>query len=139
MGVYSICCNHASSELSKITITESKTISKATRKTYEIPRSLFSWHSSYFAAALDPGSSFKNNKHGELVLEESIAVFDAFHCWLYTGRLKDPPSDTKHAMKQDIYLPAQVLYQVWVFADMRGIPSLTNAAIDMCHERMAAA
>jgi hypothetical protein len=33
-------------------------------------------------------------------------------------------------------LPPLTLCKIWIFADMRGIPSLGNSAIDMLHERM---
>jgi hypothetical protein len=107
-------------------------------KTYEIPRGLLRWHSAYFAAALDPENDFQENKDGKLPLEESIAVSDAFQCWLYTGRLKDPLSDTTNATEAEVYLPTRVLCRIWAFADMRGVPGLGNAAIDMLHETQAA-
>ena len=72
------------------------------------------------------------------MLEESITVFDAFECWLYTGTLKDPPSDLTTATKENEYLEAIELCRIWVFADMRGIPGLANTAIDMYQERIVA-
>jgi hypothetical protein len=87
---------------------------------------------------LDPDNDFKENTDGELSLEGSIAVFDAFQCWLFTGRLKDPLSDTTNATAAEVYLPNRTLCKIWVFADMRGVPGLGNAAIDMLHEAVAA-
>lgn len=109
-------------------------------KTYDLPRGLLEWHTSYFAVAFDPvkSASFMTSTDGELVLEEDIPVFDAFCCWLYTGRLKDASPTTTAPILSKLYLPEMTLYQTWVFADMRGIPALKNAAIDMLHERSCA-
>jgi hypothetical protein len=71
-------------------------------------------------------------------LEEDIATFDAFHCWLYTGRLKDPLESTQDIAADDVYIKANQFCKIWVFADMRGIPAMGNAAIDMMHERVSA-
>jgi hypothetical protein len=65
-------------------------------------------------------------------------VFDAFYCWLYTSRLADPPSESATASLDSTYLSPLLLCKLWIFADMRGIPALANAAIDMYHERIAA-
>jgi hypothetical protein len=134
------CYNHK--ELAKITINEvnpwgpRKLAGKS--KTYDIPQDLLKWHSAYFAAALDPTSEFHKTENDEIVIEESIATFDAFYCWLYTGRLTDPPLSSKMTQVDDIYLSPNLLCKIWIFADMRGIPALGNAAIDMYHERIAA-
>lgn len=49
------------------------------RRTYEIPHGLLEWHSSYFAAALDPDSEFSKKKQEDhLDLEEDFDVFEAF-------------------------------------------------------------
>ncbi|KAF2820650.1 hypothetical protein CC86DRAFT_116306 [Ophiobolus disseminans] len=108
------------------------------KKTYEIPRALLEWHSSYFAAALDPENDFMRNADGKIGLEGDFQVFDAFVCWLYTGRVKDPPESFENATWSDIYLPHLLLSKIWVFADMRGVPGLANTAIDMLHENVAA-
>jgi hypothetical protein len=76
-------------------------------------------------------------------LEEEIKVFDAFYCWLHTGRLKDPFVPQEQTTPQpvtpnDVYFRAIDVCKIWVFADFRGIPALGNAAIDMLHERIAA-
>jgi hypothetical protein len=94
------------------------------------------WHSSYFAAALDPknGAKFVKASTKELTLQEDAEVFEAFRCWIYTGKLKDIPSTAADATTQDQYLSAMILCKIWVFADMRGIPALGNSAIDMLHE-----
>lgn len=104
-------------------------------KSYELPRELLKWHSSYFAAALDPESDFNSKR--EMCLTERHRVFDAFVCWLFTGRVKDLPEDRNDASANDYYLSTEVLIWVWIFADMRGTPGLGNAAIDMYHERLA--
>lgn len=108
-------------------------------KTYLIPRELLKWHSSYFAAALDIDSDFKKSTDGSLYLSESLKVFDAFVCWLYTGRVKDPPvfaADVTPTV-DDCYTSWKVLIDIWIFSDMRGVPGLGNAAIDALHERLA--
>lgn len=65
-------------------------------------------------------------------------VFEAFVCWIYTGRLKDPPKLSDNATAASQYLGFGLLSKIWVFADMRGVPALGNAAIDMLHERVSA-
>jgi hypothetical protein len=73
-------------------------------------------------------------------LEGTFEVFGAFVCWLYTGRLKNPPLSTKDVDDTSFnhYLPTMEVVDIWIFADMRGIPGLANAAIDMLHELVAA-
>jgi hypothetical protein len=107
-------------------------------------RRLLIWHSSYFAAALDTSNDLLGGTDNTFELEEEIEVFDAFYCWLYTGRLKDPFVLKEHTAPEpvssnDVYLGAISVCKIWVFADFRGIPALGNAAIDMLHEKIAAA
>lgn len=99
-------------------------------------RGLLIWHSSYFAAALDPASGWLQDDVHHMDLECEHATFDAFCGWLFTGRLKDPPTHVTTA--DDVYLPNQVLIDIWIFTELRGIPALGNAAIDMLHERVFA-
>ena len=102
-------------------------------KNYTFYGRLLAWHSSYFAAATDPTGGFETSGEKAIELDGSHQVFDAFHCWVWTGRLKDLPASD--APIEDRYLPLKVLYNLWVFADLRGIPSLGNSALDMIHER----
>lgn len=122
-------------DTAKITV---KNESPGIAKVYNIPRELLRWHSAYFAAALDPESDFSRDQDGGLTLAVDAGVFDAFHCWLYTGKLKDPPESAQSTDLLDVYLPEPTLYMIWMFADMRGISGLGNTAIDMLHESMAA-
>jgi hypothetical protein len=103
-------------------------------KDYTFYGRLLAWHSSYFAAATDPAGGFKTSGEKVLELDGSHQVFDAFHCWVWTGRLKDPPASD--APIKDRYLPRKVLYDLWLFSDLRGIPSLGNSVLDMIHERL---
>lgn len=105
-------------------------------KEYKIFRKLLMWHSAYFTAALDREGGFAEAGAEVLQLEYSHQMFDAFYCWLYTGRLKDRPSDMTDP--NDVYLHNLVLSEIWLFADCRGIPQLGNSAIDMLHERYVA-
>lgn len=102
-------------------------------KDYAFYGRVLAWHSSYFAAATDPAGGFQTSGEEVIELGGSHQVFDAFHCWVWTGRLKDPPASD--APIEDRYLPLKVLYDLWVFADLRGIPSLGNSVLDMIHER----
>lgn len=112
-------------------------------QTYQLPRGLLRWHSSYFAAALDPDSDWAKAEDGTIVrtlrLEESTKVFDIFVCWLWTGRLKDELSLGTVPTVYNTYLQDQALCGVWIIGDMRGIPVFCNAAIDMLHEKVSAA
>jgi hypothetical protein len=106
-------------------------------KDYTFYGRLLAWHSSYFAAATDPAGGFDTSGEKVLELDGSHRVFDAFHCWVWTGRLKDPPASD--APIEDRYLLLKVLYELWLFADLRGIPSLGNSVLDMIHERLTSA
>ncbi|KAH6642946.1 hypothetical protein C7974DRAFT_469178 [Boeremia exigua] len=106
------------------------------RKEYTLLRRLLVWHSSYFAAALDPEGGWSQDKQQLLNLECSHSTFEVFCCWIHTNRLKDPVTDMERV--KDIYLSTRSLLDVWVFADFRGIPALGNAAIDMLHEKIMA-
>jgi hypothetical protein len=79
-------------------------------KDYTFYGRLLAWHSSYFAAATDSAGGFKTSGEKVLELDGSHQVFDAFHCWVWTGRLKDPPASD--APIKDRYLPRKVLYDL---------------------------
>jgi hypothetical protein len=65
---------------------------------------------SYFVAALDPESNFAKSEESALEVSNRHKVFDAFQCWLYTGRVKDPPEDTvENTSRYAYYLPVTVL------------------------------
>lgn len=102
---------------------------------YVIPLGLLVFHSAYFAAALDSANLFVKLANGELVLEEQFKVFDAFRCWLYAGRFRDRAPTPEITDPEKLYLSPGSLCQIWVFADMRGVPAMKNAAIDMLHTR----
>lgn len=104
---------------------------------HEIPRGLLRLRFSYFVAALDLDSDI-GSKDGELRLNENHAVFEAFLCWIWTGRLKDIPESLEGASATDFYLSSTLLCKIWTFGDLRGVPGLCNAAIDMLHERITA-
>jgi hypothetical protein len=110
---------------------------KSRVKDYAFYSRVLAWHSSYFAAATDPAGGFKTSGKRVLELSGSHQVFDAFHCWVWTGRLKDPPASD--APIKDRYLTRNVLYKLWLFADFRGIPSLGNSVVDMIHESSTSA
>lgn len=103
---------------------------------FQLPRKLLEWHSSYFAAALDP-QGFGRTIVSELVIKDCIRVFEAFRCWLFTGRLVDPvePVDNTKRDRKNTSLSNQNICQVWTFGNFRGIPGLKNAAIDLLHEQ----
>lgn len=107
-------------------------------KAFTIPRDLLRWYSSYYVAALDPESDFCVGGDEALTLTERIEIFEVFVCWMYTGRLQDPQTSLGDAATASPYLPAQLLCEIWVFVDMRGVPALGDAAIDMFHERITA-
>ncbi|KAF2112160.1 hypothetical protein BDV96DRAFT_614485 [Lophiotrema nucula] len=113
-----------------------KVVDGVKQETFSIARGLLRWHSAFFAAALDPYGSSKESTSKKRELKEEIPVVRAFHCWIYTGRLLDPPKPEESSDNQ--YLSSAVLCKIWVFADFRGFPALKNAAIDMLHESMAA-
>jgi hypothetical protein len=123
-------------DMAKIFVFEDK-LNEDAGTIHELPRGLIRWHTSYFAVALDPDSDI-GSKHGELRLREKPVVFAAFVCWLWTGRLKDAPESAADTPDNDIYLAPVLLFEIWVFGDMRDVPGLCNAAIDMLHKRTTA-
>lgn len=62
-------------------------------------------------------------------------MFDAFLCWLYTGKLDDA-SEPVRIGPPPRFSPLTVC-KIWVFADSHGIPALDNAAIDALFEQAA--
>ncbi|KAJ4292535.1 hypothetical protein N0V90_009198 [Kalmusia sp. IMI 367209] len=109
-------------------------------RTFLMLTGLLRWHSSYFAAALD-AKGFGIDGQREIEITDSVRAFEAFRCWIYTGKLKDPSlSDASSPAKapvNDDLLSQELLCRTWVFADLRGIPALKNAAIDMLHEHIS--
>lgn len=103
-----------------------------------MPRQLLRWHSAYFAAALDPEGGFVKEGVKELHIEDNIQAFEAFFCWIFTGKLKDVVPPTDGAKATDAYLSLHTICNVWFFGELRGIPALKNVAIDMLHERCCA-
>jgi hypothetical protein len=110
-------------------------------KEFRMPRKLLTWHSSFFAAALDPEGNWASSGDDTFQIQDSIEVLEIFSCWIYTRKLRDPPGRAitedqgKERDPGDNYLDDLKLSKVWVFGDMRGIPALMNAAVDMLHER----
>lgn len=98
------------------------------------------WHSSYFAAALDPEGGFAESGKSQIEIAGDIGVFEAFRCWIFTGRLKDTPTmsspDMGSSNAEDKFLSPLMLCRLWVFGDFRGVPALKNAVIDMLHEQL---
>ncbi|KAF9691995.1 hypothetical protein EKO04_009994 [Ascochyta lentis] len=106
------------------------------RREYTVLRGLVIWHSSYFAAALDPEGGWSQDGERKLTLDCAHATFDAFCCWLFTSKLKDPV--TNAILANNVFLSVRVLVDIWIFADFHGIPALGNSAIEMMHERIVA-
>ncbi|KAF3036610.1 hypothetical protein E8E11_002366 [Didymella keratinophila] len=101
-------------------------------KGYKVFRKLLMWHSSYFTRALNPSSRFISEQEKSITLEYSHQLSNAFYCWLYTGRLKDPVENA--AGKTQVYLDPALVCEILLLAYCRGIPELGNSAIDMLHE-----
>lgn len=101
-------------------------------------KKLVAWHSSYFAAATDPNGGFAENSRRVVNIGCSRDVFEAFYCWMHTGRLKDLPEGANGIPVTECYLPSKILIDLWIFADYHGIPALGNSTIDMLHERVVA-
>lgn len=97
------------------------------RRDYIASRGLLTWHSSYFAVALDAAA--------EQILESDYehGTFDTFCCWMSTGKLNFP---IKHVTSiEDAHLDFRRLADIWPFADIRGMPTLGHAAVGIMHER----
>ena len=82
----------------------------------------------YFKAALERGG-FKESKDQVLELPDDDPVaFSHFQLWLYTGNIIE-----SHESPKDI--PWEVLIDLYLFGDARGIPRLQNEAIDLFIEK----
>ncbi|KAF2493990.1 hypothetical protein BU16DRAFT_582997 [Lophium mytilinum] len=110
------------------------------KKVFRIHKGVLSYHSSYFAAALE--GQFKEGNTGVVELEDDeVEVFHAFYCWIYTRRLRDPLSSPLHkdALPQnsaETTLSDLLLCKIYIFGDMRGIPGLQNNALDALHKNI---
>lgn len=103
-------------------------------KDYKFHRQLLTFHSAFFATALDPTTWAKNS--GKVTeTDGSHDEWDVFNSWVYSqGRLMDTPAP--RARNKDRYLSGELLYRMWVFGDFYGIPNVKNSAIDMLHESL---
>ncbi|KAF3002614.1 hypothetical protein E8E13_008788 [Curvularia kusanoi] len=95
-------------DMNDIVVVSVEDVETETVKEYKFFRKLLAWHSSYFAAALDPEGWFMQTDADVLELQDSHKVFDAFQSWMYTGRLMDP--GPPNSPIQDIFLSDEVLY-----------------------------
>ncbi|MCJ1469512.1 hypothetical protein MMC07_008145 [Pseudocyphellaria aurata] len=89
---------------------------------FGIHRGLLCHHSSYFDRALN--GNFREAVEGEVVLaDEDPSLFARFNEWLYTGVFL-----LNNEIGQDI--PFEILVDLYVFAEKRGVIRLQNAVID---------
>jgi len=92
------------------------------RKTFHVYRGHLCFHSAYFNKLLN--GPFKEGGSDNIRLKDvSIDTFQAFFCWLNTGKLHSPSATTS--------LDWQEIIEVYVFGDANMIPRLKNAAIDL--------
>jgi hypothetical protein len=100
--------------------------SGADAKSFHVHRKLLCGSSTYFNAALNNGFLETKNQIIELDDEEP-AIILTFVLWLYEGKLnKDtmPPDETGGELEK-------YLFNLYVFADKRGIKNLANDTITM--------
>ena len=85
--------------------------------------------SSYFRAALD--GSFAEGLTQQIELpEDDVTVFEYFHAWLYSpiGQKFIPSASEIDPYTTDI--DSELLFDLYIFADVRDIPLLQNYTID---------
>lgn len=87
-------------------------------------RSLLTFYSGYFRAALDGG--FAESRSGVIKLDcEECSVFERFVTWLYTYKTR--PEKITEGNPHNHFLSC---VKLWVFADRRDIPLLMNEMVD---------
>ncbi|KAF2493988.1 hypothetical protein BU16DRAFT_619183 [Lophium mytilinum] len=112
------------------------------KKAFRVHKGVLTYHSAFFAAALD--GKFKEGVTQIVELpEDEVSVFQVVYCWLYTGRLYNPPEHppssspstaAEHfAGAEQVPLFETLICKVFVFADMKIIPELKNKAVDVLH------
>jgi hypothetical protein len=83
-------------------------------KEYRVFRSLLTWHSSSCAAALSPTGVFRDRGASSLEFIENVEVFDAFSCWLYTGKLDETAGPIRIGCPP--HFSPLTLCGIWIFA-----------------------
>lgn len=102
---------------------------------YNMHEGLLCHHSSYFRGAIRGGFGVEISETNEKIIRLNLIdlkVFESFKLWLYTGKLFS--SSTKPTCGPRLN---EALVNIWVFADMRGIPGMRNAATDGILDRVA--
>ena len=84
----------------------------------------------YFKAALEGGFKESEDQVLELPNDDPV-VFSHFQLWLYTGNILE-----SHESAKDI--DWNVLINLYLFGDIRGIPRLQNEAIDLFIDKYVA-
>lgn len=99
---------------------------------FVVHEALLSHYSSYFRAALN--SNFKEGRSKEIeLLEDDAEIFKIFVHFLYTGSLY-PGNIDATAIDENFEMSVQMeATKVWLLGDMRGVPALQNAAVDVIH------
>lgn len=95
------------------------------KRTFLVHEGLLKHHSGYFSAALKEDWRKDPSKPVELPEDDPDVFQNAFR-WLYTGKIY-------HGLSSDgkIPLPPRTICKLYIFADMREMPGLRNATIDV--------
>lgn len=96
-------------------------------KVFSIHKQLLCEVSPYFEAALK-GQFIEAEKQSIEFVEESVTMFEHFQLWLYSGNILAP-----HESAKDI--GSSTLYDLYAFGEMRHIPRLQNAVMDVFFDR----
>lgn len=100
-------------------------------KTFNIYKDLLTFYSDYFRTALK--NCWKTGPENTIYLpDEDADIFSTFNYWMYTKRLyhQEPSIKDKSAIIEEVPLLFRHLFDMYIFADRRGIPELANAALD---------
>ncbi|KAF4301996.1 BTB/POZ-like protein [Botryosphaeria dothidea] len=104
-------------------------------KQFIVHTGLVSWASSYFKAAFQK-DRFKEGAEGVVRLEEDKPyVVERFIEWLYNGRVMWYNTSNPANMKK--LVSSLIIYELYTFADCRGIRTLKNDIIDALTDSIA--
>lgn len=91
-------------------------------------------NSPYFKSAFE--GKFQEAELGEVTLKDtSVATFEMFNEWLYTGEIAEELCEENNLTDQELHAKDKPtinqLFDVWLLADYLLVPKLQNYAVDM--------
>ncbi|KAF2112095.1 hypothetical protein BDV96DRAFT_456384, partial [Lophiotrema nucula] len=107
------------------------------QKSFNLYKDVLTFHSTYFRNALKHEWVEGQSKIITLT-EDDPDVFQIFSYWLFSKRLYHPDPAIQASDLNDIPLTFRRICEIYVLGDMRGIPELCNATLDLFFAKMMA-